>query len=105
MARPAVLFGGPSPEHDISILTGLQAARALAQGGRDPIAIYWAKNGEFHVVDAGSEAKDFLAAKGYRGGIRTIGKGKSEPFQPDDPTGYTQQERWQLDRRVELERQ
>ena len=29
MSQPAVIFGGPSPEHDISVLTGLQAARAL----------------------------------------------------------------------------
>jgi D-alanine-D-alanine ligase len=60
LARPAVLFGGPSPEHDISILSGLQAARALQQAGREPLAIYWAKNGEFHSVDAGLEAKDFV---------------------------------------------
>ena len=26
-----VLFGGPTPEHDISILTGLQALRELAR--------------------------------------------------------------------------
>ncbi|MDQ1357412.1 MAG: D-ala D-ala ligase N-terminus, partial [Acidimicrobiaceae bacterium] len=33
MSSPAVLFGGPSPEHDVSILTGLQAAHTLSQGG------------------------------------------------------------------------
>lgn len=60
MARPAVLFGGPSPEHDISILSGLQAAQALAKAGRDPVAIYWSKNGEFHAVAAVLEAKDFV---------------------------------------------
>ncbi|MGE0877980.1 MAG: hypothetical protein AB7L13_13250 [Acidimicrobiia bacterium] len=60
MPRPAVLFGGPSPEHDISILTGLQAARALVQAGDDPMAIYWAKNGEFHLVDAKLEASDYV---------------------------------------------
>lgn len=60
MSRPAVLFGGPSPEHDISILTGLQAAHALQAAGRDPVAVYWAKNGEFHLVSAKLEAKDFL---------------------------------------------
>jgi D-alanine-D-alanine ligase len=26
----AVIFGGPSPEHDISILTGLQTSRVLS---------------------------------------------------------------------------
>ena len=29
-----VLFGGPAPEHDISILTGLQALRELARQER-----------------------------------------------------------------------
>ena len=31
MAKPAVLFGGPSDEHDISILTGLQVAAGPRQ--------------------------------------------------------------------------
>jgi len=55
MPPPAVLFGGPSPEHDVSILTGLQAVRALA-GAR---AVYWSKTAEFWEVDAGSEAAAF----------------------------------------------
>lgn len=60
MARPAVIFGGPSPEHDISILTGLQSARALTDSGDEPLAIYWSKAGDFHLVAAGLEAKDYL---------------------------------------------
>jgi D-alanine-D-alanine ligase len=60
MARPAVIFGGPSPEHDISILSGLQSARALARAGRDPLALYWAKNGDFYLVPALLEAKDYI---------------------------------------------
>ena len=52
MAKPAVLFGGPSPEHDVSVLTGLQAARALG----DPIGVYWSKTGELWQVDPGLEA-------------------------------------------------
>jgi D-alanine-D-alanine ligase len=51
-----VIFGGPSPEHDVSILTGLQAARALGA----VTAIYWAKTGDFFEVDAGAEGRDFL---------------------------------------------
>src|SRR5437764_3181190 len=57
MSQPAVIFGGPSPEHDVSILTGLQAARAL---GPSTIAIYWAKTGDFFEVDPGLEGHDFL---------------------------------------------
>ncbi len=60
MARPGVIFGGVSPEHDISILTGpWQAARALANGGRDPVCLYWSKTGDWYEVDAGLEGKDF----------------------------------------------
>ena len=55
MAKPAVLFGGPSPEHDVSILTGLQAARALG----DVACVYWAKDGRFWDVDPGLEAEAF----------------------------------------------
>src|SRR4030067_81677 len=36
--RPAVLFGGPSPEPDISILTGLQATRSLTPTAKDGTA-------------------------------------------------------------------
>ena len=56
MSRSAVVFGGPSDEHDISILTGLQVARALA----DIEAIYWTKSGEWYSVDPESEAADFI---------------------------------------------
>ena len=55
MSIPAVVFGGPSDEHDISILTGLQAARAL----EDVHAIYWSKSGEWYLVDPTLEAADF----------------------------------------------
>ena len=34
MGDVAVLFGGPSPEHDVSVLTGLQAARGIFQNQR-----------------------------------------------------------------------
>jgi D-alanine-D-alanine ligase len=52
----AVVFGGPSDEHDISILTGLQVARALD----DIEAIYWSKSAEWHSVDPSLEAGDFV---------------------------------------------
>ena len=55
MPTPAVLFGGPSPEHDISISTGLQATRTLG----DVLAIYWSKTGGFHLVDPELEVTEF----------------------------------------------
>ena len=59
--RPwAVVFGGPSPEHEISILTGLQAERVLTDGGDTVHPIYWAPSGEWFLVPNGTEAKDYL---------------------------------------------
>jgi D-alanine-D-alanine ligase len=55
MAKPAVIFGGPSPEHDISVSTGLQATHTLG----DVHAVYWDKSGRFHLVDPAAEAAAF----------------------------------------------
>lgn len=58
-----MVFGGPSPEHDVSVLTGLQAARALrsARDARAVNAIYWSKDAEFFQVDPSLEAEAFMA--------------------------------------------
>jgi D-alanine-D-alanine ligase len=55
-----VLFGGPSPEHDISILTGLQALRELNRTGRAATGIYWTKTNTFFAVPDDVEAEAFL---------------------------------------------
>lgn len=55
-----VVFGGPSPEHDVSVLTGLQAARALAGSGRQVSLLYWSKAGEWYEVAGSPEAEAFL---------------------------------------------
>lgn len=54
-----VVFGGPSPEHDISILTGLLALREVARR-HDAVGLYWTKTGDFYAVDAATEASAFL---------------------------------------------
>jgi D-alanine-D-alanine ligase len=67
-----VVFGGPSPEHDVSILTGLQAARALmgAAGGSPVEAIYWTKGERFVSVAPSLEASAF--AQGPPKGAREL---------------------------------
>lgn len=69
-----VLFGGPSPEHDVSILTGLQAAHALQSAGVRTIAVYWDKSGRFSEVEAALEPEAFLSAGGppTRGALRFV---------------------------------
>lgn len=54
-----VLFGGPSPEHDISILTGLQALRELSHQQRDVVGLYWTKGGAWYQVANTIEAEAF----------------------------------------------
>jgi D-alanine-D-alanine ligase len=56
----AVIFGGPSPEHDVSILTGLQAAQELQRGGHTVHALLWSKTAEWFAVDPSLEASAFL---------------------------------------------
>lgn len=66
----AVLFGGPSPEHEISILTGLQSERVLTAAGESVLPIYWAPSGGWYLVPARTEAKDYL--QGVPAGSRPV---------------------------------
>ncbi len=64
MPEVGVIFGGPSPEHDVSVLTGLQAARELSQmSGYSPRGLFWSKSGDWFEVDPLSEARDYLEGK------------------------------------------
>jgi D-alanine-D-alanine ligase len=56
----AIVFGGPSPEHDISILTGLLSERVLRDAGQDVVCLYWTRTGDWVQCPPRSEAKDFL---------------------------------------------
>lgn len=60
MSSVAVIFGGPSPEHDISILTGLQAAYLLSEAGQPVVCIYWSKSGDWFKVNPSLEASAFI---------------------------------------------
>lgn len=62
LARIAVVFGGPSPEHDVSILTGLQALRGFNQVPSigELHSFYWSKAGEWFEVPTKLEASAFL---------------------------------------------
>jgi len=73
----AVVFGGPSPEHDISILTGLLAERVLRDAGVDVTPLYWTRTGDWVLCPPGQEGKDFLdgAPKGGRELMLQMGAG------------------------------
>ena len=55
-----MLFGGPTPEHDISILTGLLVLHELERSSGDAMGIYWTKTGAFYSVARGVEAEAFI---------------------------------------------
>src|SRR5271165_5794394 len=61
-ARVGVIYGGPAPEHDVSILTGLQAVRALvgAPGVVGVHSLYWSKSGDWYEVQGALEAAAFV---------------------------------------------
>ncbi len=44
----------------------------------------------------------WLKARGYPGAIRVEGRGEEEPFELDDPSEYSREEIWQINRRVEM---
>ena len=44
----------------------------------------------------------YLRMRGFAGQIHVVAKGESERFPVDDPSDYTREQRWQMDRRVEL---
>jgi D-alanine-D-alanine ligase len=92
MGMIAVVFGGPSPEHDISILTGLQAARALHEGGSEVCCLYWTKAGAWRRVPPTAEADHFLEPSvpgasdvelQVPGGFQERGRRKSTPLDID----------------------
>ena len=79
-----MIFGGPSPEHDVSVLTGLQAARALADAGQQVEAIYWSKTGEFHGVDPTLEGTDFVDGVPRKSRpLRLVAGGEDAGFLPE----------------------
>ncbi len=77
----AIVFGGPSPEHDISILTGLLAERVLRDAGHDVLPLYWTRTGDWVQCPPSAEAKDFLegAPKGSTKLEAVLGVGFQTP--------------------------
>lgn len=62
-ARPklvAVVFGGRSPEHDVSIKTGLQALYALDQRGYEGFPVYIGLDGRWWVGEALRDEANYL---------------------------------------------
>lgn len=79
MPSPSVIFGGPSWEHDVSILTGLQALRVLTRSGAEPIGLYWSERNGWFRVPADLEASAFLDGVPRDGRPVSLEVGGAEP--------------------------
>ena len=84
-----VIFGGPSPEHDISILTGLQSVRILSKK-YDVTSLYWSKDNNWYLVENAYESVDFINNK-------NLFKKKLELKFNDDPGFYHKRKKIELD--------
>lgn len=58
--KVAVFFGGRSPEHDVSIISGLQVFQAIDRDLYDPFPVYVATNGQLYVGDALKDQKNYF---------------------------------------------
>ncbi len=58
-----ILLGGISPEHEVSVITGLQVIEKIDRARFAPHVIYHAKEGNFYYLGQISTRKEFLTAK------------------------------------------
>src|SRR5580765_6971354 len=58
--RVAVFLGGRSPEHDVSVITGLQALKAVNQQRFAPFPVYIDPRGAWFVGEALAERRNYL---------------------------------------------
>ncbi|MCQ2405177.1 MAG: D-alanine--D-alanine ligase [Clostridia bacterium] len=61
--KVAVLFGGNSVEHEVSIISGLQAFHALDREKYEPIPLYLTKDNRFFTGEAMGEIKNYSDLK------------------------------------------
>ena len=67
MGQLAIVFGGPSPEHDISILTGLLSERVLRDAGHDVAPLYWTRAGDWVLCPARRRGEGLPRGRAARG--------------------------------------
>src|SRR5947208_9280816 len=79
--RVAVFLGGRSPEHDVSVVTGLQALKAIDQERFVPFPVYVGPRGEWLVGEPLSERRNYLPDARTRGELTEVTLSLGEPGQ------------------------
>ena len=77
--RVAVFLGGRSPEHDVSVITGLQALKAIDQERFVPFPVYVSPRGEWLVGESLSERRNYLPDSRTRGELTEVTLSLGEP--------------------------
>jgi D-alanine-D-alanine ligase len=70
--RIAVFLGGRSPEHDVSVVTGLQALQALDQTRFDSFVIYVTTDGDWLVGPGLSDRRSYLPTPEIRAKLTEV---------------------------------
>jgi D-alanine-D-alanine ligase len=70
--RIAVIFGGRSPEHDISVITGLQVLQAVDSDRYEAFPVYVTPQGEWLVGEALAARASYLPADRAQLGLRSV---------------------------------
>lgn len=76
--RVAVIFGGKSPEHEVSVITGLQVVENIDKDKYDVLPIYVAKDGRWF------SGEELLNVEIYRNLLSIPGKSTQEAIIPSD---------------------
>ena len=77
--RVAVFLGGRSPEHDVSVVTGLQALKAIDQERFVAFPVYVGPRGEWLVGEPLSERRNYLPDARTRGELTEVSLALGEP--------------------------
>ncbi len=77
--RVAVFLGGRSPEHDVSVITGLQALKAIDQDRFVAFPVYVTPRGEWLVGESLSERRSYLPDARTRGELVEVTLSLGEP--------------------------
>jgi len=70
--RIAVFLGGRSPEHDVSVVTGLQALQALDQSRFDPFVVYVTTDGDWLTGPALDDRRNYLPTSETRAKLTEV---------------------------------
>lgn len=76
--RIAVLFGGRSPEHDVSIVSGLQALAAVDASVYEAFPVYISAQGNWLIGEALRERENYLPDDNTRRGLTEVMLGATD---------------------------